>query len=315
MTGTDRAGAGNPAGTPKHLDGSVAVVTGSSRGVGLAVAAALAREGAAVVVNGRDRAVAERAAEQIAAEGGRVRAVAGSAAEPDVVDRLLGTAHEHFGEVDVLVNCAGTAEPTGSSILDVTTEQWRELLDAHLTSTFATCRALAPRMAARGRGTIVNTSSHAFTGAFGGTGYPAGKGGVNSLTMALAAELRESGIRVNAVCPGARTRLSTGEEYEDHVEDLHRRGMLDDLMRAGALRPAPAEYVAELYAFLASDLAAGITGQIYAGAGCYVGRFAEPEAELIAWRDHEQHPPWSPAEIARQVGAASAAVPTEGERS
>lgn len=315
MTGTDGASAGEPAGTPEHLDGSVAVVTGSSRGVGLAVAAALAREGAAVVVNGREPEVAERAAEQIASEGGRVRAVAGSAAEPDVVDRLVGTAHEHFGEVDVLVNCAGTAEPTGSSILDVTTEQWRELLDAHLTSTFATCRAVAPRMAARGRGTIVNTSSHAFTGAFGGTGYPAGKGGVNSLTMALAAELREHGIRVNAVCPGARTRLSTGDEYESHVEDLHRRGMLDDLMRAGALQPAPAEYVAELYAFLASDLAAGITGQIYAGAGCYIGRFAEPEAELLAWRDHEKHRPWSPAEIAQQVGGASAAVLTEGERS
>jgi 3-oxoacyl-[acyl-carrier protein] reductase len=91
-----------------------------------------------------------------------------------------------------------------------------------------------------GRGAIVNTASHAFTGVFAGTGYPAAKGGVVSLTYALAAELREHGIRVNAVCPGAETRMSTGSDYSDHIEELHRRGILDDLTYAGASAPAPA---------------------------------------------------------------------------
>lgn len=283
---------------PGLLRDRVAIVAGSSRGVGLAVATALARAGAAVVVNGRDADAAERAAEVVTGEGGQVRAVAGSAAEPDVADRLLGAALDSFGEVDVLVNCAGTAEPPGSSILDVTGQDWLDLLDAHLTSAFTTCRAVVPRMVARGRGAVVNTSSHAFTGVFGGTGYPAGKGGVNSLTLALAAELRERGVRVNAVCPGARTRLSDGDEYERHIDDLHRRGMIDDMTRAGALQPASPDYVAPLYAFLASDLASGLTGQVYAGAGCYLGRFAEPSEELLAWRDHEANPPWSVGEIA-----------------
>lgn len=287
-----------------HLEGGVAIVTGSSRGVGLAVAKELAAEGSAVIVNGRDETVARRAAEEIVAAGGKARAVPGSAADPEVAQNLLSAALEGFGEVDVLINCAGTAEPGGSSILSVTAEQWRELIESHLTTTFTACRAVAPRMAERGVGAIVNTSSHAFAGAFGGTGYPAGKGAVNSLTMALAAELREYGVRVNAVCPGARTRLSTGDEYENHIEELHRRGMLDDLMRMGALGPAPPEYVAPLYSFLASDLAAEITGEIFVGAGCYIGRFPRPEPEHLTWRDHDEHPPWSVREVAQHIGAA-----------
>lgn len=287
--------------TVHHLDGSVAVVTGSSRGIGFAVAAALAHAGVAVVVNGRDPSVVEKAAEEIAAVGGQVRAVPGSAADPAVAESLLDTALEQFGEVDVLVNCAGAAEPAGSSILEITHEQWHELIEAHLTSTFATCRAIAPRMAAAGRGAIVNTSSHAFTGTFGGTAYPAGKGAVNSLTRALAAELAEHGVRVNAVCPGALTRLSTGQEYVRHIEQLHSRGLLDEMTKLGALDPGGPEYVAQLYTFLASELASGISGEIYVGAGCYVGRFPRPEQHMITWREHDKHPPWSPAEIAEQV--------------
>lgn len=278
------------------LADSVAIVTGSSRGIGLEVARALYAEGAAVVVNGRDPATVEDAVAELAG-GDRVVGVVGSAADPAVVDDLVSAGRE-LGEVDVLVTCAGTAEPAGSSILTISPEDWRELIDAHLTSTFLACRAVAPLMAAAGRGAIVTTGSHAFTGVFGGTGYPAGKGGVVSLTYALAAELREHGVRVNAVCPGARTRLSTGADYEANVADLHRRGILDDLMHAGSLAPPPPEYVARLYVYLTSRLADGVTGQVLVGAGGYLGRFAAPAEELVAYRDHAVEPPWTPAEIA-----------------
>jgi NAD(P)-dependent dehydrogenase (short-subunit alcohol dehydrogenase family) len=187
--------------------GQVAIVTGSTSGVGYAVAEALLDHGASVVVNGRNSEALDRAVDGLSGRG-QVSGVVGSAADPDVVDGLLSAAAA-LGELDVLVNCAGTAEPPGSSILDITLADWQELIDAHLTSMFLTCRAVAPLLVARGGGAIVNTSSHAFTGSFGGTGYPAGKGGVNSLTYALAAELREHGVRVNAVCPGAQTRLSS----------------------------------------------------------------------------------------------------------
>ena len=280
----------------------VAIVTGSSRGIGLAVAEVLAAGGAAVVVNGRDPTVAEHAAEGIRRAGGRATAVAGSAADPRIAQTLLRAAEE-FGPVDALVTCTGTAEPVGSSILSVTPDEWNELIASHLTATFTACRAVAPQMVARGKGTIVTTSSHAFLGIYGGTGYPAGKGAVTSLTMAIAAELAEYGVRVNAVCPGARTRLSTGAVYEAHLAELHQRGMLDDLTLAGSLDPGPPGHVAALYAFLASDLSAGITGRVFAGAGGYLGRFPVPEPELLAWRDHATNPPWSLAEIDRHVRA------------
>jgi NAD(P)-dependent dehydrogenase (short-subunit alcohol dehydrogenase family) len=283
----------------KLLAGNVAVVTGSTSGVGLAVAEALLDHGASVVVNGRDPDALDLAVAGLARRG-PVVGVAGSAAEPDVVDGLLSAA-DGLGDLGVLVNCAGTAEPPGSSILSVTPGEWQALIDAHLTSTFLTCRAVAPRLVARGGGAIVNTSSHAFTGSFGGTGYPAGKGAVNSLTYALAAELREHGVRVNAVCPGARTRLSTGPAYESSVEDLHRRGILDDLMHAGALEPPPPAYVAPLYVYLASGLASEVTGQVLVGAGGYLGRFGAPAEELVAYRGHATSAPYTPEEIAAHL--------------
>ncbi|KAA9150358.1 SDR family oxidoreductase [Amycolatopsis acidicola] len=279
------------------LDGQVAIVTGSSRGIGRAVAFSLAAQGAKVVVNGRDADTARRTADDIGKTGGEAVAVAGSAADPDVAEQLLSVALDRLGPVRILVNCAGTAEPQGSSILSVTRRDWDDLMEAHLDSAFETCRVVAPYLVEQGGGAIVNTGSHAFTGIYGGTGYPAGKGGVNGLTLAIAAELREHHVRANVVCPGARTRLSTGEDYEAHIEELHRRGLLDDLSRAGSLDPGPPEYVAELYTYLVTDLARDITGQIFAGSGCYVGKFPEPEAQLLTWRDHAANPPWSLDEL------------------
>ncbi len=158
---------------------------------------------------------------------------------------------------------------------------------------------------ARGGGAIVNTSSFAFLGDYGGTGYPAGKGAVDSLTLAIAAELREHRVRANAVCPGARTRPSTGEEYERQIERLHRRGLLDEVSYRGSLDPAPPEYVARLYAYLVDEESEGVTGEILAGSGCFVGRFPRPQPSLLAWRDRNAEPPWTIGEIARFVGGAA----------
>lgn len=297
------------------MRGRVVLLTGASRGIGLAVARSLVAHGAAVVVNGRDpeavaaavdelRALAGPAAAGVAAAGVTVAAgVAGSAADPVTVAEMLEQGRA-LGPVSALVTCAGAAEPPGSSILDIEVGQWRDLIDAHLTSTFVACRGVAPELKRNGGGAIVTTSSHAFTGAFGGTGYAAGKGGVNSLTYALAAELAEHGIRVNAVCPGARTRLSEGAGFENQIESLRRRGLLDDLMADGALNAPPAGYVAALYTFLASDLAAGITGEVFAGAGGYVGRFGRPAEELLLYRDHGTDPPWTLPELAAKLNPA-----------
>ncbi|MDO3634373.1 SDR family NAD(P)-dependent oxidoreductase [Mycolicibacterium arseniciresistens] len=275
------------------LDGRGAVVVGGSRGVGLAVASLLAAHGAGVVLNGRDGDAVATAAQGIPGAHG----VAGSPADPEVADALVDACVQEFGRIDILVNCAGTAEPPGSSILTVTSGEFRELLDAHLGTVFETCRAAAPRMVAQGGGAIVNTSSFAFLGDYGGTGYPAGKGAVNGLTLAIAAELRGNGVRANVVCPGARTRLSTGPEYEAHIADLNRRGLLDDVSMQGALDAAPPEYVAPAYAYLVSDRARDITGRIFIAAGGFIGEFARPSPGFIGYRDHHDSPPWTLDEL------------------
>src|SRR5690606_38861899 len=123
-----------------------AAVVGGRRGIGFEAAAALARAGAGVVVNGRDRAAVEEAVARLTSAGHRAVGVAGSAAEDAVAERVVRTCAYTFGAVDALVNCAGTPAPDGSSILNVSTEQWHSLLDAHLTTAFATCRAVAPIM-------------------------------------------------------------------------------------------------------------------------------------------------------------------------
>lgn len=274
------------------LAGRGAIVVGGTRGIGLAVAELLAVQGAGVVVNGRDADAADAAAQRISGV-----AHAGSPADPQVADALVDTCVAEFGRVDILINCAGTAEPAGSSILNVTSAEFTDLLAAHLGTVFETCRAAAPKMVAQGGGAIVNTSSFAFLGDYGGSGYPAGKGAVNGLTLAVAAELKQHGVRANVVCPGARTRLSTGSDYEQHIADLNRRGLLDDVSMQGALDAAPPEYVAPTYAYLVSDQAKDVTGRIFIAAGGFIGEFARPSPGFIGYRDHHSTPPWTVEEL------------------
>jgi NAD(P)-dependent dehydrogenase (short-subunit alcohol dehydrogenase family) len=160
-------------------------------------------------------------------------------------------------------------------------------------------------MVEQGGGSIVNTSSFAFLGDYGGTGYPAGKGAVNSLTLAIAAELKEHGVRANVVCPGARTRLSTGPDYEAHITELNRRGMLDEVSMQGSLDVAPPDYVAPTYVYLASDLAEQQTGEIFVTSGGFIGRYPRTAPVLIGYRDHHDSPPWSVAELSALIGGAA----------
>jgi 3-oxoacyl-[acyl-carrier protein] reductase len=289
---------------PSVLAGQTAVVSGGSRGVGRAVAELLCELGAAVVVNGRDADAVEETVAAIAASGGQATAVVGAANEEAIATALIDECTSAFGRLDILINCAGVAEPPGSSILDISPEEFDHLIGAHLGTAFHTCRIAARLMAAQGHGAIINTSSVAFLGDYGGTGYPAGKGAVNALTMAIAAELKSAGVRANVVCPGARTRLSTGVDYEKHIEDLHRRGLLDEVTMRASLESAPAEFVAPIYAYLASELARDVTGQIFVAAGGFVGRFDRPTPSVLAYRDHHDAAPWSVEDLHKMLSTA-----------
>lgn len=275
------------------LGGRVAVVAGATRGIGLSVAYALAGAGASVVVNGRDGDAVAAAVDDIGGGGGAAVGVVGSAADEGVAEQLVQTALDRFGALDVAVTCAGIAEPPGSTILTISRDEFVEQLDAHLMSAFAVTQAAGRVMAEQESGSIVLTGSAAAYGMFGGSGYPAAKGGVSSLTLAAAADLRGAGVRVNTVLPGARSRLSAGDDYVRHINGLHERGILDDGLRAAALDPAPPEYVAPMYVFLAGEAAAGITGQIFSVAGGFIGRYEEAQPTLIAYRDHHDSAPYT----------------------
>ncbi|MGK2316802.1 SDR family NAD(P)-dependent oxidoreductase [Gordonia rhizosphera] len=281
-----------------NLGGRVAVVGGGTRGIGLAVAYALAGHGASVVVNGRDKDAVDATVEEIRGGGGYAVGVAGSAGDEGVAQDMVDAALTEFGALDVAINCAGIAEPPGSTVLTISRDEFREQLDAHLMSAFHITQAAGRVFVEQGSGAVVLTGSAGSLGMFGGSGYAAAKGGVNSLVLASAGEFAAAGARINVVMPGARSRLSTGPDYEAHIERLHRMGVLDDMTRDAAMDPAPPEYVAALYAFLVSDAAQDINGQIFTASGGFIGRYDPQQPTFIAYRDHKTSQPYSSAELA-----------------
>ncbi|MCU1490589.1 MAG: family NAD(P)-dependent oxidoreductase [Acidimicrobiaceae bacterium] len=227
-----------------------ALVTGSTSGIGRAAARRLARDGWQVIVHGRD---ADRGAEvvgEIEAFGGKARFVAADLSDAAELDHLV----EQVGQVDVLVNNAGFAwfGPTGE--LDVAT--FDRLFDANVRSAYFLVAALAPKMAARGNGSIINLGSMAGQiGLAGGAAYSATKAALASFTRSWAAEYSPAGVRVNTVSPGPIYTSASSER----VEAL---GAATLLARVGE----PDE-IAEVIGFLASEKASYVTGAVFAADG------------------------------------------------
>jgi 3-oxoacyl-[acyl-carrier protein] reductase len=241
----------------KHLllEDRVAVVTGASRGIGRAIAEELAIEGARVVVNYNASAeAAEEVVSGIIDRGGEAMSIQADVGDFDAAQSLMKSALEAFGQVDVLVNNAGTTRDT--LLVLMKEEEWDKVLDTNLKSVFNCCKAVMRPMIRRKKGgRIINISSVvALVGQGGQTNYAASKAGILGLTKSLAREVGSRQITVNAVTPGYFLTALTAVISDDLVEKSK------ELIPLGRWGELPE--VAHLVAFLASDKAAYITGQV-----------------------------------------------------
>jgi 3-oxoacyl-[acyl-carrier protein] reductase len=193
-----------------QLDGRVAIVTGGSRGIGLATAAALLARGARVVIHGRSTEHLTAAKARL--QGGeQVLSVQGDVAQEADAERLLTETIARFGGLDILINNAGIGR--FANIADMSTEAWRSIIETNLTGVFFTTRAAIPHLKRRGGGWIINISSLAGSNPFAGAAaYCASKAGLNAFTEALLAEVRYDNIRVSTVAPGSVQTGFSGHE-------------------------------------------------------------------------------------------------------
>jgi 3-oxoacyl-[acyl-carrier protein] reductase len=262
------------------LVGKSAVVTGSGRGIGKAVATLFADQGASVVINDIDRDVAEATASEINAQGGKAVVCAGSVTDVEFPDRIVKTAAESFGGLDIVVNNAGYT--WDAVVQNMTDEQWYAMIDVHLTAPFRIIRAATPyirevakKEIAEGKPVsrkIINVSSTSgVAGNPGQVNYSAGKMGIVGVTKTMAREWGRFNVNVNAVAYGfIETRLTQAKEKQERIE---REGKEVDLgipeaMRQMALnfiplgRPGTPEEAAGPVLFLASPLSDYVSGLV-----------------------------------------------------
>jgi len=244
------------------LDGRVALVTGSSRGIGAAIARCFAREGARVAVHGRDEAALGEVHDIIVRDGGHATRVTGDVTQPDDVERMRSDVERTLGPVDILVTNAGGSFTMPGPFEEISLEGWRASVDGNLTSTFLTIRSFLPGMKQRRTGNIVTMSSSAARRPHpqSPVPYAAAKAGIQMLTQHLAAQAGPFGIRVNCIAP--ETILT--ERNEQRIPEAQKAALVDahPLRRLGV-----PDDVAHAALFLASQRSAWITGMIVDVAG------------------------------------------------
>jgi hypothetical protein len=266
------------------LTGRVAVVTGAGRGIGRGVALALAEAGAKVVVNDYGVGVDGNApasgpafdvVEEIRRAGGDAVASADSVAEWDSAKRIVDTALERFGRLDILVTCAGILRDR--MIFNMSEDEWDSVLAVHLKGTFNCVRHACTHMREQRYGRIVTFSSG--SGLFGNPGqanYGAAKGAISGLTKVAARDLGRYGITVNAICPVAGTRMTVTDEYRRAREVRKQQGIVREDRGTADIENLDPDDVAPMVVYLASELAGDVNGQFFLCYGNTIALVSQP---------------------------------------
>ena len=246
------------------LEGKIALVTGSSRGLGAGIAIGLAEAGAKVAIHG-SRAVPDATHKMLAKAGADAFSVVGDVSDATVCARLIDDVVSHFGQIDILVNNAGTIRRAPA--VDHSDEFWQTVIDTNLTSVFRLTKHAGRHMLAQGSGKIVNIASLlTFQGGITVPSYAAAKGGVGQLTKAFANEWAAKGINVNAVAPGY---MATDNTEALRADPVRSRQILE---RIPAGRWGCPEDLAGAVIFLASHASDYVHGQVLAVDGGWLGR-------------------------------------------
>ena len=267
------------------LDGKVAAITGSGRGIGRGIALLMAKEGAKVVVNdlgasvhgeGADKTPAQQVVEEIKKAGGQAVANADNIATVKGGESLVQAAVDSFGRLDILVNCAGILRDR--MIFNMTEEEWDAVVAVHLKGHFCTIRPASALMRQQKGGRIINFSSGSALGAPGQPNYAAAKAGILGLTYSCANALAKYGITCNAIMPGAATRM-TDTIPANFAQQM---GLATTSTQAQESPMDPAN-VAPVVVFLASDAAQHVTGQCFGASGYRIALYTHMVPEKVIY--------------------------------